>query len=141
MHAMTLLKVVGRHLKAGYILKQVECFLGKARIDLLFQDPMGKVRLAEVKASNKIREVHKIQAALYAAPNIDQIVVSTNNEDQVLTPQFIEEIRKRSEDTIQFLSSDPAEAARTYTPHEDSCYICANSSCPFLSKTIYGKAA
>lgn len=138
LHAVAILEVVRRHLKAGYILKQVEYFLGGGRVDLLFQDHCDKIRLDEVKSSKKIREVHKIQAALYANSFVDEIVVSTSNEDQVLTPQFIEETRERAVSTLRLLSMEPNSAEKTYRPHEDTCYTCGNVSCPFLSQTSSG---
>jgi len=133
LHAMTVVKVIARHLKMGYILKGVERGGNGYRVDLLFSDPSGKTRLDEVKSSRKVREVHKIQAALYAHSDADEIAVSNGQEDQILTPKFIREMQERAVQTIQLLSNDPTAAASTYTPHEDACYTCATTPCPFLS--------
>lgn len=131
---MSLLKVIARHLKMEYTLERLERGAKGYRIDLLFRDPTGRIRLDEVKSSKKIREVHKIQAALYAMPDVDEIAVSNSQEDQVLTAQFIQGVQERAQHTIALLSHDPRSAATTYTPHEDVCYICANIACPFNSQ-------
>jgi hypothetical protein len=106
------------------------------RIDLLFESiSTGRRRLNEVKSSRTIREVHRIQAALYAAlavhMNIDEIVVSNREIDEILTSAFIEEVQRRAQFTRQLLITDPVTAGTTYTPHEDCCYICGNSTCHF----------
>ena len=135
LHAMTVVRVIARHLKMGYRLKTVERGGNGYRIDLLFEAIYsGKTRLAEVKASKRIREVHRIQAALYPHASADEIVVSNRETDEVLSSKFIQEIQRRAELTRQSLMDDPAHAATTYTPHLDCCYTCANSSCRFLGK-------
>jgi predicted RecB family nuclease len=113
---------------------------GGYRIDLLFEAiSTGRKRLNEVKSSKTIREVHRIQAALYAAllvhMNIDEIAVSNKEIDEILTSSFIEEVQRRAQFTRQLLITDPATAASTYTPHEDCCYTCGNSACHFQHQT------
>jgi len=116
---------------------KVEQSGGGYRIDLMFESiSTGRKRLNEVKSSKTIREVHRIQAALYAAlpvhMNIDEIAVSNKEIDEILSPDFIEEVQRRARFTCQLLSTDLVTAATTYTPHEDCCYICGSRSCPFL---------
>jgi hypothetical protein len=106
------------------------------RIDLLFESiSTGRKRLNEVKSSKTIREVHRIQAALYAAlpvhMNIDEIAVSNKEIDEILSSDFIEEVQRRAQSTRQLLIADPVTAGTTYTPHEDCCYICGNNACHF----------
>ena len=137
LHAMTTIRVIARHLQRGYRLMEVERGGGGYRIDLLFEAiSTGRKRLNEVKSSKRIREVHRIQAALYAAlpvhVNIDEIAVSNKEIDEILTSGFIEEVQRRAQFTRQLLITDPVTAATTYTPHEDCCYVCENKSCPFL---------
>ena len=136
LHAMTTIRVIARHLQLGYRLMKVEQGGGGYRIDLLFESiSTGRKRLNEVKSSKTIREVHRIQAALYAAlpehMNIDEIAVSNKEIDEILTSGFIEEVQRRAQFTRQLLITDPVTAGTTYTPHEDCCYICGNSACHF----------
>src|SRR5438309_2387665 len=66
LHALATLRTIARHLRRGYTLKDVERRSYGGRLDLLFEDPHGRLRLSEVKSSKRIREVHKIQASLYS---------------------------------------------------------------------------
>jgi len=137
LHAMTTIRVIARHLQLGYRLVTVEQGDGGYRIDLLFEAiSTGRKRLNEVKSSKTIREVHRIQAALYAAlpvhMNIDEIAVSNRETDEILSSDFIEEVQRRAQSTRQLLSTDPIASASTYTPHDDCCYICGNRSCLFV---------
>jgi len=144
LHAMTTIRVIARHLQLGYRLMKVERGGGGYRIDLLFESiSTGRKRLNEVKSSKTIREVHRIQAALYAALpvhiNIDEIAVSNKEIDEILSPDFIEEVQRRAQFTRQLLIANPVTAASTYTAHEDCCYICENKSCPFLPTQPHSK--
>jgi len=136
LHSMALVTVIGRYLKSGYRLLAVERGGNGYRTDLLFEAILSaKKRLVEVKSSQKIREVHKIQAALYAHKiTADEIAVSNRDSDEILTTEFIQEIRERAELTRLFLTNESVRAAATYTPHPDVCYICANSACRFLGR-------
>jgi hypothetical protein len=134
LHAMAIVRVIARHLKMGYRLRSVERGGRGYRIDLLFEGSSGRVRIVEAKSSKQIREVHKIQAALYPHADADEIAVSNREVDEVLDPEFIQEIRQRAELTRALLIDDPARAETTFTPHQDCCYTCANSGCPFLPK-------
>ncbi len=130
LHATAALRVIARHLKLGYKLDAIEKRGTGFRIDLIFVDPTDKTRLVEVKSANKLREVHKLQAALY--PNDqNELVLSNRHEDIVLDDQFIWEARERARLTRELLAKDPKKAAVNYKPHEDVCYTCANESCPF----------
>jgi len=133
LHAMTVVRVIARHLKMGYRLRSVERGGNGYRIDLQFEAIYsGKTRLVEVKSSKQIREVHRIQVALYPHANADEIVVSNRETDEILGSEFIEEVQRQAEITRQFLTDHLERAAITYTPHQDCCYTCANSNCPFL---------
>jgi len=102
------------------------------RIDLVFETPTGRTRIVEVKSAKEIREVHKIQAALYRKDLGDEVVVSNRSQDVVLDPGFIYQISVEAEDVREFLAKDPKKAAVTYRPHKDACYTCGNTACPFL---------
>lgn len=95
--------------------------------------PSGKIRLVEVKSSKQVREVYKIQAALYhSSSTADEIAVSNREMDELLTPDYIQRKLKQAELTQQLLARDPSGAAKTYTPHPDACYTCGNTTCPCL---------
>lgn len=134
-HAMAALRVITRYTGMGYVLISVERAGNGWRIDLLFLRivPSPRIRLVEVKSSRAIRLVHKIQAALYhPVSGADEVAVSNGERDELLSLDFIQQTLVQAETTRQFLTSDPALAARTYTPHPDACYTCGNASCPFL---------
>jgi hypothetical protein len=134
---MTAIRVIARHLQLGYRLMEVERGGNGYRIDLLFEAiSTGRKRLDEVKSSRTIREVHRIQAALYAGlsvhRNIDEVVVSNKENDEILNSHFVEDVHRRAEITREILMNNTEEAATKYTPHKDICYTCANTSCPFI---------
>ena len=136
LHAFSMIKVIARHLRSGYRLTGIEQRGRGYIIDLMFEAiSTGRKRLNEVKSSKTIREVHRIQAALYAGlpihRNIDEVVVSNKENDEILNSYFIEDVHRRAEITRKILESDPDAAATRYTPHEDICYTCANPDCPF----------
>jgi hypothetical protein len=131
-HAITVVSVIARHIKKGYTLKDIEKRFKGVRIDLVFETPTGLTRIVEVKSSRQIREVHKIQAALYGKHIGDEVVVSNRNQDVILDPGFIYATNNEAENVRGFLASDPKKAAVTYRPHKDACYTCGNNACPFL---------
>jgi len=91
------------------------------------------LRLVEVKTAKRIREVFKIQAALYfPLSGADEAAVSNGVAEELLTLAFIERTQTQAKVTSQLLSTDPLGALKTYTPHEDACYTCGNKTCPFL---------
>ena len=134
LHVMALIIVIKRYLKSGFRLLALERAGQGWRIDLLFEAVVSaRKRLVEVKSGKRMREVHRIQAALYAYKiSADEIAVSNRYEDEVLSVEFIQRIQRQAELTLRFLTNDPTRAAATYTPHEDCCYTCANTTCPFL---------
>jgi len=134
LHAMTVVKVIARHLRMGYMLKDVERRGNGYRTDLILVSPSGARRVSEVKSAKEIKEVHRIQAALYANAEVDEIAVSNRDNDEVLDPRFVQDILKRAQLTRQLLIRDPSAAASIYTPHHDICGMCANVACPFLAR-------
>jgi hypothetical protein len=141
LHAFSMIKVIARHLRSGYRLTDIERRGNGYRIDLLFEAiSTGRKRLDEVKSSRTIREVHRIQAALYAGlpihSNIDEVVVSNKENDEILNSSFIEDVHGRAEATREMLANHPYEAAIRYTPHDDVCYTCGNTACPFQVQTV-----
>lgn len=131
-HATTAVSVIARHIKKGYTLKDIEKRFRGLRIDLVFETPTGRTRIVEVKSSREIREVHKIQAALYGKHFGDEVVVSNRNQDVILDPGFIYATNNEAYEVREFLATDPKKAAVTYRPHKDACYTCGNTACPFL---------
>jgi hypothetical protein len=134
LHARAALAVIARHMKMGFNLLGVEIAGNGFRIDLMFKLlPSGRLRLVEVKSSKQVREVYKIQAALYhQTSRADEITVSNREIDEMLTSDYVHAILKQAELTKQSLLSDPLGAARAFTPHRDACYTCGNGSCPYL---------
>jgi hypothetical protein len=132
-HAAAMIKVISRHLRIGYKLIDVEKRGPGYRIDLLFRAPSGRTRIAEVKSGHTIREVHKLQGALYPQDEGSEIVVSNVEIDEVLSPEFIQEAVGRAETTRRLIVADPEIAMSKYTPHRDVCPYCSNIGCPFRS--------
>jgi hypothetical protein len=132
LHAVAAMRTISRHLRAGFKLDSVEKPDRGCRTDLVFTKPDVGIRLVEIKSSNTIREIHKLQAALYENERFDQIVVSNKHEDIILSPEYVMEVRARAHRVREFLAQHPDKAAITYTPHADICKFCINESCPFL---------
>ncbi len=132
LHAVAAMRTISRHLRAGFKLDSVEKPGRGCRTDLVFTKPDVGIRLAEVKSSNKIREIHKLQAALYENERYDQIVVSNKHEDIILSPEYVMEVRARAHRVREFLARHPDKAAVAYTPNSEICRFCINESCPFI---------
>ncbi len=132
-HAAAMIKVISRHLQTGYELIDLEKRGPGYRIDLLFRAPSGRTRIAEVKSGQTIREVHKLQGALYPQDEGSEIVVSTGKIDEILSPEFIQEALERAETTRKLIMTDPQAAMSKYTPHPDVCPHCSTTRCPFRS--------
>jgi hypothetical protein len=138
-HALTVLKVIARHLAEGYILECIEAKVYNGRIDLIFRNGVdGKKRRVEVKSAKKIHLYAKYQASIYWNGR-DELVVSNSAADIVLSRQFIEEAIKLAKETDAFISEHPEEATKTYRPHNGVCRICGNHECPSKSTTISGQ--
>jgi hypothetical protein len=138
LHSVSMIRVITRHLRSGYRLMDIERRGKGYVIDLLFEAISSRrKRLNEVKSSKTIREVHRLQAAIYAAlcpcADIDEIAVSNKEKDEILSSDFIESVQQRAKLTREFITNNSGEAAVRYTPHKDICYTCANTSCPFIS--------
>ncbi len=134
LHAISMIRVIERHIRAGYRLTDIERRGKGYIIDLLFETvSTGRKRLNEVKSSRTIREVHRIQAGIYATlpidTNIDEIAVSNKETDEILNPQFIENVRRQAELTREMLANNSKEAETRYTPHDNVYYTCANPAC------------
>jgi len=130
-HAAAMIKVISRHLRTGHELIDVERRGPGYRIDLLFRTPSGRTRIAEVKSGHTIKEVHKLQGALYPQNVESEIVVSNGNIDEVLSPEFIREAVGRAETTRRLIIANPEIAMSKYTPHPDVCPYCSTTGCPF----------
>jgi hypothetical protein len=131
-HALTVLKVIARHLASGYILEGIEARVNNGRVDLIFTNTAdGKKRRVEVKSAREIRLYAKYQASLYWNGK-DELVVSNSTADTILSREFMEDAIKLAKETQDFLTQRPEEAAKTFRPHEEVCKICANPFCPFL---------
>jgi hypothetical protein len=130
-HAITVLKVISRHLKHGYQLRGIERAGNGFRIDLLFESPSGELRLGEVKSARELRDVHRIQAALYWRPECDEVVLSNSQTDVVLSLEYVQSVQEQARATKDLLLNHPEIAARSFNPNADICPTCANLHCRF----------
>jgi hypothetical protein len=134
LHAITVLRVIARHLKQGFLLKSVERRGRGLRIDLEFRKPDGKIRIHEVKSARELTEVHRIQAALYwDGDQNNEIVLSNGSTDIILPQEYLEKIRREAEATRAFLRDRPNEAAVAFRPDPCVCRYCGNAGCPFFA--------
>jgi hypothetical protein len=109
-HAFAQSWTIKRHLRLSYTLFDIDLPEDGKRIDLVFLSPEGKMRIYEVKSHKQIREVDKIQAALYWSPKYDEVVVSTPDIDLILTIDYIREVRTAANlatSTCRFTSLSP----------------------------------
>ena len=90
-----------------------------------------KLRLVEVKTSRELREVDRIQTALYWTPRIDEVVLSNGNEVLVLSQEEISSTLLRAKSIMHLLKQHVEEAAYSFNPVPEVCRICANATCPF----------
>lgn len=131
LHAYTMTRVITRHLRMGFLLEAIEKRINGCRVDLVFKTPLGTTRVNEVKSARELREVHRIQAALYWQPSFDEIVLSNGREDIILPLEYVRNAQEQAEAARNLLLNRPDEAASTYRPNKDICSTCANVSCPF----------
>jgi len=115
-----MIRVIVQHLRRGFNLIGAEIAGKGFKIDLLFRVlPSGKTRLVEVKSARQIKEVHKIQGALYRQySDADEIVVSNRETDEILSADFVRDVLTRAKDLY---AMDATRAATTFTPHADCC--------------------
>jgi len=135
-HALTVLKVISRHLIQDYNLERIEAKVYNGRIDLIFsrKGDAEKKRRVEVKSAKQIHIYAKYQASLYWNGK-DELVVSNSAADIVLPHEFIEDAIRLAEETDAFIAEHPDEAAKTYRPQEGICRICGKHGCPSKSTT------
>jgi hypothetical protein len=139
LHSSAMVKVARRHIKNGWALTALEMVVPGCRIDLVFWK-QGCIRVVEVKSANRIREADKLQTALLSAfVDAKEYVVSNGREDHILDQAFIEQALMQADETHRFLVNNASRASATYTPHEDVCYICGNTRCPYLRDRIAGQ--
>jgi hypothetical protein len=133
LHAITVLRVIARHLRQGFQLKSIERRGYGFRVDLEFLGADGRLRASEVKSAREFTEVHRIQAALYLQQgSYDEVVLSNGTSDLALPREYVEEIHRRAEVTRQLLRDKPGQAAVMFRPNSCVCSICDNHRCPFL---------
>ena len=133
LHAITVLRVIARHIRQGFQLKSIERRGSGFRVDLEFLAADGRLRASEVKSAREFTEVHRIQAALYLRQgNYDEVVLSNGTSDLALPREHIQEIHRQAEATRQVLRDNPEQAAVMFRPNSCVCRICANDRCPYL---------
>ena len=104
------------------------------RLDILAVAPDQRKIAVEVKSHRgELRELDKIQAALYWAPQFDCMAVANRHEISIMTPQFVQEVRTAANTTRECLDKQPELAAVSFTPHTDVCATCRNLRCPYFS--------
>ena len=127
-HAMTVQKVIARHLEMGCILEGIESKANRGRVDLIFRHANGKKRQVEVKSGKKIYLYAQYQAALYWNGR-DELVVSNPIEYMLLSQEFIEKAINLAQETETFLTNYPEKATELFKPSSDLCRICGNNKC------------
>ena len=134
-HATATQKTIERHAGQGYRLTaENKREKNGARSDLIFvNQALNKKRVVEVKSARTIKEVYKIQAALYWQPCYDEVMVSNNETDFLLTPEYIQSAQTKARITRALLVYLPENAAGMYNPNLDVCPTCANTACPLPS--------
>jgi hypothetical protein len=138
LHAVAMVRAIGRQLRRGYILEAVELYVNHSRIDLVFRTLDGKRRIHEVKSSRDLTELSKIQAALYwREKEFDEVVLSNGQTDIVLPPDYVQSIQARAASTREFIAHYPEAAKIEYHPNSETCRTCANEDCPFYPSRNY----
>lgn len=113
----------------------VELQANGGRLDILAITPDGRKIAVEVKSHRgEFRELDKIQAALYWTPEFDCVAVANRHEMEIMTPEFVQEVRTAANITCECLGKQPELAASTFTPHPDVCATCRNLRCPYFSR-------
>jgi len=132
-HSDEMVSVVKHLLEAGYQILGVEVPVNGGRIDLLAKS-RGEQRIGfEVKShQGEIRELDKIQAALYWVSQLDIVAVANRRTILLLTPDYVQDIRTAGNVTQEFLEKQPGLASASYTPHADVCRTCRNQQCPYF---------
>ena len=129
--------VMKRMLETGFQILAVEAPVNSGRIDLLAKAPDERKIGVEVKShQGELRELDKIQGALYWLPQLDGIAVANRRTILLLTPNYVQEVRTAGKVTEEFLEKQPDLASASYTPHEDVCRTCQNHHCPYLKPSF-----
>lgn len=102
-----MIRVIRRHLKLGYGLRAAEEYDSGNRIDLVFERPIGGLRICEVKSAKELNELHKIQAALYWRPGYNEVVTSNGETDILLSAEYVDDVRRRARLTTELLTAQP----------------------------------
>jgi len=132
-HSDEMVRVIKHLLEAGYRILGVEVPANGGRIDLLAKSPSEQRIGFEVKShAGEIRELDKIQAALYWVSQLD-IVAVANRRTMVLLPRdYVQDIMTAGNATQESLEKPPGSALASCTPHADVCRTCRNQQCPYF---------
>jgi len=129
-HSDTTIHVMKKMLSDGYQILEIEARANGGRIDLIGKAPDGLVVGVEVKShGGALREVDRIQCALYFSPQLDAVAVANRYNFEVLTTGFIQEVRVAAHVVLEFLATQPDLARVSFSPHSDVCGTCDNSLC------------
>jgi Holliday junction resolvase-like predicted endonuclease len=132
-HSDEMVGVAKHLLESDFQLTSFEAPLNGGRIDLVVRAPDGQKVGVEVKSHRgELRELDKIQGALYWTPQLDRIAVANRRAMLFLTPEYVGEVKTAGNMTAEFLEKQPDLASVTYTPHKDVCRTCRNRDCPYL---------
>lgn len=132
------MKYVIKHLlEAQFQTLGIETPANGGRIDIIAKAPDGRTVGVEVKShKGELRELDKIQAALYFSPQFDGIAVANRRTILMLTPQYVQEVRTAANIVEEALEKQPELARPSYTPHPDICRLCQNYHCPHLNPSF-----
>jgi len=122
--------VMKKLLKDGYQILDVEAPANGGRIDLVAKATDGRIVGVEVKSHRgELKEVDRIQAALYYSPQLETVAVANRYYFEILSAEYVQEVRVAAHITEEFLETQPDLARVSFTPHIDVCGTCSNGLC------------
>ena len=122
--------VMKQILENGFRILDIEAPVNGGRIDIIAEAPDSRTVGVEVKAhQGELREVDKIQAALYFSPQLEGIAVANRRDLQMLTVNYLQEVRVAAHITQESLDTQPELSRVTFSPHPDVCRTCTNYLC------------
>lgn len=133
-HSDEMIGVLRLLLARGFCVDGVELQSNGGRLDIFATAPDQRKIAIEVKSHRgEFRELDKIQAALYWTPQFDCVAVANRHAIEIMSPQFVQEVRTTANIIRERLQQQPELAAVSFTPHPDACAACQNPRCPYFS--------
>jgi Holliday junction resolvase-like predicted endonuclease len=129
--------VIKRMLEAGFQILGIESPANGGRIDIIAKAPDDRTIGVEVKThQGELRELDKIQAALYFSTKLDRIAAANRRTILMLLPEYVQEVRTAAKIVEETLEKQPELGRTCYTPHPDVCRLCQSHHCPYLKPSF-----